>query len=88
MINVVKAHVTRMHAVITYRTMYTCTKCGVCQEGDKTTVETDNPQTIGSIADGVQVQSPSHMPIGWGRFDEGFRCPTCVGWPDRPHMQE
>lgn len=73
-----------IHAKVKYKTIYRCSICAVNGTGDTVIAELDAitaDQLAAELQD--QPQTASHMPIGWGNYLSGFRCPACrKGNPD------
>jgi hypothetical protein len=66
-------------AVVTVAHRYTCHRCGESEMGDpmRVTVHHTTPDELATELHKC-TQSAAYMPAGWGRFADGFRCPTCI----------
>lgn len=59
-----------LHGEVRYRRTYTCHLCGSRGLGDTRTIDI-------SMVENAPL-SPHAMPVGWGSYLEGFRCPECL----------
>lgn len=70
---------TRIVAKIKYLPVYTCSVCKTKAAGGTARVEVDVADTeeLKYMVDRM-TPSPHQMPIGWGSYSDGFRCPAHI----------
>ena len=70
---------TRLVASVKFLRMYSCSRCGHQQQGTTEHLEVDESDVreLHLRADRIR-PNPHHMPVGWGSFSDGIRCPSCL----------
>jgi DNA-directed RNA polymerase subunit RPC12/RpoP len=70
---------TRLVASVKFLRMYRCSRCGCQQQGGTERMEVDESDVceLHLRADAIR-PNPHHMPVGWGSFSDGIRCPSCL----------
>ena len=73
---------TRLVAEIKFIRLYTCTRCGAQATGDTERMSVDKSGVTEFTLNAASLRpNPHHMPVEWGSFTDGIRCPKCIATP-------